>query len=58
MKNDVLQNEIIELRDQLTSLKFQLVNENNSDTLRHISYTVKEIELILKEKMFLLENNH
>jgi len=58
MKKDMLLNEIIQLRDQLMSLKFQLVDENNTDTLRHLSYSVDEVELTLKEKMLLLDTNH
>lgn len=58
MKKEMLLNEIIQLRDQLMSLKFQFVDENNTDTLRHLSYSVNEVELTLKEKMLLLDNNH
>jgi len=58
MKNDMLLNEIIQLRDKLTNLKFQLFEENNSDMQRHLSYSMIETEHSLKEKMILLENNH
>lgn len=58
MKNDMLVNEIIKLRDKLTTLKFQLFEENNSDMQRHLSYSMIETEFSLKEKMNLLENNH
>ncbi|MBI9012038.1 MAG: hypothetical protein JEZ08_07365 [Clostridiales bacterium] len=58
MKNDMLLNEIIQLRDRLTNLKFQLFEENNSDMQRHLSYSMIETEVSLKEKMNLLENNH
>jgi len=58
MKNDMLVNEIIKLRDKLTNLKFQLFEENNSDMQRHLSYSMIETEFSLKEKMNLLENNH
>jgi len=58
MKNDMLLNEIIQLRDKLSNLKFQLFEENNSDMQRHLSYSMIETEHSLKEKMILLENNH
>ncbi len=56
MTKDILLNEIIILRDKLTEIKFKLLEENNSDVTRHLSYTIEEVEYSLKEKMSLLEN--
>ncbi|WP_240841184.1 hypothetical protein [Acidaminobacter sp. JC074] len=56
MTKDILLNEIIVLRDKLSEIKFRLIDENNSDVTRHLSYTIEEVESTLKEKMLLLEN--
>lgn len=56
MTKDVLQNEIIKLRDKLSDVKFQLFDENNSDVKRHLSYSAEEIEGTLKEKIAILNS--
>ncbi len=54
-KESVLK-EIITLRDRLTDVKFRLYDENNSDVQRHLSYSLEEIEITIKEKMILLSS--
>lgn len=51
MTKDVILREIINLRDRLSEVKFQLVEENNSDEKRHLNYYAQELESDLKIKM-------
>ncbi len=56
MTKDTVLEDIINLRDQLSDVKFKLFDENNSDVTRHLSYSVEEIEITIKEKMVLLNS--
>lgn len=56
MTKDILLKEIINLRDRLTDIKFQLVDEYNSDVSRHLNYTIQEVEGTIKEKILELKS--
>jgi len=51
MTKDIILNEIINLRDRLSEVKFKLIDENNSDVKRHLNYYAQELESDLKVKM-------
>lgn len=56
MRREMLLKEIIHLRDRLTNVKFQLIDENNSDESRHLRYTIQEVELSIKKKIIELKS--
>lgn len=50
-------NDITYIRDTMINIKERMFFENNSDELRHMNYSLEEMQIELKEKMVLLNKN-
>lgn len=49
--------EITNIRDNIFDVKERIISEFNSDELRHLHYSLDEMQYELKEKMVLLNEN-
>ncbi len=50
--------EITNIREGLFTIKERMITEFNTDELRHLQYSLEELQIDLKEKMILLGNNN
>ncbi len=50
--------EITNIREGLFTIKERMITEFNTDELRHLQYSLEEMQIDLKEKMILLGNNN
>ncbi len=54
---DILCKEITTIREGLFTIKERMIHELNSDELRHMQYSLDEMQIDLKEKMIILKKS-